>query len=119
MRGGMMTGRSPLPDPYEGLGVSPGASQAEISRAFRRPAPASHPADAQAADRLRAVMAAHELLSDPARKAAHDRQAGHQVFSSARDARRPARAGPASQLHPLDPATAIPSLFPRAAAAVQ
>jgi molecular chaperone DnaJ len=75
-----MTGRQGRePDPYQVLGVGPGASGAEIARAYRRLArglhPDSRPAGAEAADRFRAVSDAYALLSDPARRAAWDRRA--------------------------------------------
>lgn len=78
------------PDPYEVLGLSRDASSADISRAYRRLArvlhPDSRPGDAASADRFRAVAAAYELLSDPARRSAHDyQQAGHLPVNQTRD----------------------------------
>jgi hypothetical protein len=67
------------PDPYRVLGVSPTATQAEITHAYRthlrahhpdtRPARSAHTAD----DHLRQVLAAYALLRDPARRTAYDR----------------------------------------------
>ena len=67
------------PDPYLVLGVSPTATQAEITHAYRtrlrahhpdtRHTPPSHTAD----DDLRQVLAAYNLLRDPARRADYDR----------------------------------------------
>lgn len=67
------------PDPYLVLGVSPTASQAEITHAYRtqlrahhpdtRHTPPTHTAD----DDLRQVLAAYHLLRDPARRADYDR----------------------------------------------
>ena len=88
-----MTGRRSPPDPYAVLGLSRDASSADISRAYRNLArvlhPDSHPADPDAADRLHAVVAAHELLADPARRAAHDRLVTGRPRSQPRDARPP------------------------------
>ena len=66
------------PDPYLVLGVSPTATPAEITHAYRtrlrahhpdtRPTPPPHTAD----DDLRQVLAAYALLRDPARRADYD-----------------------------------------------
>jgi len=71
------------PDPYQVLGVSPTATQAEITHAYRtrrrahhpdtRPTPPATTAD----DDLRQVLAAYDLLRSPARRAAHDRATAH------------------------------------------
>jgi hypothetical protein len=115
--GGTMAGRRLQSDPYEVLGIPRDASGADVSRAYRKLArdlhPDSRPAGADAADRLRAVMAAHEQLSDPARRAAYDRQATHRRAAPPRDAARGAAlSGAAAQLHPLGPATVSPATFP-------
>jgi curved DNA-binding protein CbpA len=67
------------PDPYLVLGVSPTATQAEITHAYRtrlrahhpdtRNTPPSHTAD----DDLHQVLAAYNLLRDPARRTDYDR----------------------------------------------
>lgn len=67
------------PNPYLVLGVSSTATQAEITHAYRarlrahhpdtRHTPPSHTAD----DDLRQVLAAYNLLRDPARRADYDR----------------------------------------------
>ena len=63
-------------DPYAVLGVSPGASQAEIVRAFRARVLATHPdtrdpMSAQGADtRLQQLLAAYSRLRTRARSAA-------------------------------------------------
>jgi curved DNA-binding protein CbpA len=63
-------------DYYALLGVGRGASAADVDRAYRRAARATHPDvhpdDGSAAERFRAVTIAHETLSDPRRRAAYD-----------------------------------------------
>ena len=67
------------PDPYLVLGVSPTATQAEITHAYRDRLRAHHPdtrhaPSSQIADEhLRQVLAAYALLRDPARRADFDR----------------------------------------------
>jgi curved DNA-binding protein CbpA len=71
----------PGPDLYQLLGVARGASREEIALAWRRRAraehPDSHPGDAAAAARFRALAEAYQVLSDPGRRAAYDRALGH------------------------------------------
>ena len=66
-------------DPYSVLGVSAGASQRDIARAYRRAVQRAHPDarphDPQAAARFRALTDAYDLLRDPGRQADYDR--GH------------------------------------------
>ena len=73
---------SPVPDPYQLLGVPPGASGGEITRAWRRRAAAEHPdrrpRDAAAPARFRALTEAYQVLGNPARRAAYDRSRGDQ-----------------------------------------
>jgi curved DNA-binding protein CbpA len=65
-------------DPYQVLGLGRDATSAEVARAYRRLAravhPDSRPGDPAAAGRFRALSDAYGLLSDPARRAAWDRQ---------------------------------------------
>ena len=67
------------PDPYLVLGVSPTATPAEITHAYRDRLRAHHPdtrhtPSSQTADEhLRQVLAAYALLRDPARRADYDR----------------------------------------------
>ena len=67
------------PDPYLVLGVSPTATQAEITHAYRTRLRAHHPDTRQtpsphtADEHLRHVLAAYALLRDPARRADYDR----------------------------------------------
>ena len=71
------------PDPYLVLGVSPTATQAEITHAYRDRLRAHHPdtrhppASKTADDDLRHVLAAYALLRDPARRADYDRATAH------------------------------------------
>src|SRR4030065_1138714 len=63
-------------DYYAVLGVSRGASQAEIKRAFRRLAMQYHPdrnREDGAEERFKEVNEAFEVLSDPDRRASYDR----------------------------------------------
>lgn len=64
-------------DPYAVLGIEPDASAAEITKAYRRLVRDLHPdtnPDPAAAERFRAVAAAHDALRDPARGAADRRR---------------------------------------------
>ena len=67
----------PIPDLYQVLGVSRGASSGEITRAWRRRALAEHPdrkpRDAAAPARFGVLAEAYRVLGDPARRAAYDR----------------------------------------------
>ena len=63
-------------DPYEVLGIEPGATLDEVKRAYRGLAkalhPDAHPGDEAAANRFREVTEAYDLLSDPERRADFD-----------------------------------------------
>jgi molecular chaperone DnaJ len=62
---------------YFRLEVLPGASHAEIARAYRRLAhdahPDAHPEDPDAARRFREITEAYEVLGDPGRREQYDR----------------------------------------------
>jgi DnaJ-class molecular chaperone len=63
-------------DPYKILGVSKGADADEIRKAYRKLAKKHHPdlnpGNKTAEDTFKAVSAANELLSDPAKRARYD-----------------------------------------------
>ncbi|HET8527489.1 MAG TPA: DnaJ domain-containing protein [Gaiellaceae bacterium] len=63
-------------DPYVVLGVARRASAAEIARAYRRAARATHPDSGPggSGEGFRAVSDAYETLRDPGRRAAYDRE---------------------------------------------
>jgi curved DNA-binding protein CbpA len=71
------------PDPYLVLGVSPTATQAEITHAYRTRLRAYHPdtrhrpVSQTGDDDLRQVLAAYTLLRDPSRRADYDRATAH------------------------------------------
>jgi DnaJ-class molecular chaperone len=64
-------------DPYDVLGVSKGASAAEIKSAFRKLAKKLHPDankhDSRAASRFTELNAAYEIVGDEAKRKAYDR----------------------------------------------
>jgi len=71
------------PDPYLVLGVSPTATQAEITHAYRTRLRAHHPDTRQtpssqtADEHLRQLLAAYALLRDPTRRADYDHATAH------------------------------------------
>jgi DnaJ-class molecular chaperone len=66
-----------MDDPYQVLGVAKDASEATIRAAYRKLAKRHHPdlnpGKPDAAERFKAIAAAHELLSDPEKRARFDR----------------------------------------------
>lgn len=78
-RHGGKTRVSKMTNPYVVLGVSPRATQAEITHAYRRHLRDHHPdirpstPSGDADERLRQILAAYALLRDPHRRAAYDR----------------------------------------------
>ncbi len=70
-------------DFYDILGISKGATAAEIKKAYRKKAiehhPDKNPGDATAEEKFKKAAEAYEVLSDPNKKARYD-QYGHQAF---------------------------------------
>lgn len=70
-------------DYYDILGISKGASQAEIKKAYRKKAiefhPDKNPGDATAEENFKKAAEAYEILSDEQKRARYD-QYGHQAF---------------------------------------
>ena len=64
------------PTLYEVLGLAPAASAAEIKAAYRKAARETHPDHGGDGERFHRVANAYRVLSDPAEKAAYDRQLG-------------------------------------------
>ena len=67
----------PVKDPYEVLGIGRSASAEEIKSAFRKLAakhhPDKNPDDPSATQRFKELNAAHQILSDPKKRAMFDR----------------------------------------------
>ena len=78
-----------IQDPYRVLGVSPGATQDEIKRAYRRKAkenhPDLHPNDPEASKRMNEINEAYDMLMNPEKYA--QRRAQEQQAEQARQAR--------------------------------
>lgn len=70
-------------DFYEILGITKGATAAEIKKAYRKKAiehhPDKNPGDTSAEEKFKKAAEAYEILSDPDKKARYD-QYGHQAF---------------------------------------
>lgn len=74
-----------MADFYEILGISRGATAAEIKKAYRKKAiefhPDKNPGDATAEENFKKAAEAYETLSDPQKKSRYD-QLGHQAYTS-------------------------------------
>jgi molecular chaperone DnaJ len=72
-------------DLYEALGLSKGASQDEIKKAYRKLArkyhPDKNPGDAAAEERFKEIQAAYDVLSDPKKRKEYD-QFGSRIFDA-------------------------------------
>jgi curved DNA-binding protein CbpA len=87
------------PDPYKVLQVDPEAEDEVIAAAYRRLARKYHPDTATGAEsigRMEAINAAWEVLGDPKRRVAHDRQLAVQAAISRSAAERDGTHDPAS-----------------------
>jgi hypothetical protein len=97
---------------YRLLNVPPGASRAEISRAYRRLAqathPDTHPDDADAPGRFLAITEAYEILSDPQRRGRYDRDPPRPVSPL------PGQAAGPKPARPAGPVPAVAFLEPGA-----
>ena len=73
-------------DYYEILGISKGATTAEIKKAYRKKAiefhPDKNPGDKEAEEKFKKAAEAYEILSNPDKKARYD-QYGHAAFDGA------------------------------------
>ena len=64
-----------MTDHYSALGISSGATLAEVKKAFRQQASLHHPdrnSDADAPQRFRAVQQAYDVLADADKRQAYD-----------------------------------------------
>ena len=86
-------------DPYQVLGVSPGASDEEIKKAYRRLAkqyhPDRNPGDGEAARKMQEINAAYEQIKDPdAYRRSQQQSSGYDPFGGAWQQRQYQQTGP-------------------------
>ena len=99
------------PDPYKILQVDPEAEDEVIAAAYRRLARKYHPdtaTGAEAVGRMEAINAAWEVLGNPKRRAAHDRQRALEAAIARSAADRGGSGDPASSTSAGPGATAGP-----------
>lgn len=80
-----------MQDHYLALGVSPGASLADIKKAYRHQAALHHPDRSTAPDaatRFRAVQEAYDILGDEARRETYDNNRKRNLLDDPLDAAR-------------------------------
>ena len=80
-----------MTDHYAALGLPPGASLADIKKAFRQQASLYHPDRNTAPDapaRFRAVQSAYEVLADDVKRQAYDDNRRRNLLDSPIDAAR-------------------------------
>ncbi|HET7703834.1 MAG TPA: J domain-containing protein, partial [Candidatus Limnocylindrales bacterium] len=94
---------NPPSDPYKVLQVDPEAEDEVIQAAYRRLARKYHPdvaTDADAANRMIAINAAWDVLRDPRRRAAHDRDRAAATSAAATSPASPRASSPRSAAPP-------------------